>query len=353
MTRNRVFQVVDFFCGCGGTSAGLRAAGMNIVLGIDFDVDAEATYTLNFPEAAFIRKDIRKITFKEVQPYTIRSRGKTLVFCGCAPCQPFTRVNTCSRKEDDRVDLLSEFGRFVRRFRPDYVVVENVPGIQKPKGSTGPFASFLSLLGALNYDVRFEVISCHHYGVPQTRQRLVLIASKAGKAPWPAPTHGPGTSNPKYQTVWQAINWLPPIEAGASDPTVLNHRAAALSETNLNRIKKAKPGKGRENWPESLKPRCYQTHEGHSDVYGRLHKNRLAAALTTRCISFSNGRFGHPVQHRAISVREAACLQTFDRTFEFRGSLNSMARQIGNAVPVALAREIGKAIVYSVTKVTR
>lgn len=124
-----------------------------------------------------------------------------------------------------------------------------------------------------------------------------------------------------------------------------NHQAMSLSPRNLARIVATPEGKGRESWPEELRLECHKGREGHSDVYGRMRKDQPAAALTTRCISLSNGRFGHPTQNRAISVREAACLQTFDRNFVFKGPLTSVARQIGNAVPVSLAEQIGHAIV--------
>jgi DNA (cytosine-5)-methyltransferase 1 len=116
-----------------------------------------------------------------------------------------------------------------------------------------------------------------------------------------------------------------------------------LSDENLQRIRVTPEGGGRESWPERLLLPCHKNdYEGHTDVYGRMRRNALASALTTRCISLSNGRFGHPVQDRAISVREAACLQTFPRSFIFEGSLNGMARQIGNAVPVVLAKRFGR-----------
>ena len=154
-------------------------------------------------------------------------------------------------------------------------------------------------------------------------------------------TYGPGAPNDCYQTVWEAIGDLPPIRAGEKHPSVANHQSAALSEINLRRIRTTPTGGGRCDWPQELKLECHAGHSGHSDVYGRMCKDRPAGALTTRCISLSNGRYGHPTQDRAISVREAARLQTFDDCFVFEGSMTSAAKQIGNAVPVLLAKTFG------------
>ena len=235
------------------------------------------------------------------------------------------------------------FGRFVRYHKPDFVLVENVPGLQKITSEDGPLPGFIKLLKRLRYFVAMGTIDCCDYGVPQKRKRFVLLASKLGAIELPPRSHGLGTENPVYSTVGEWISGLPEIAAGESCPSIKNHRASNLSLKNLTRIRATPVGGGREDWPKKLKLKCHKDHDGHSDVYGRLRADLPASALTTRCISLSNGRFGHPTQARAISVREAAKLQTFDDSFEFLGSLNSMARQIGNAVPVLLARRLGEA----------
>lgn len=323
---------------------------MEIILGLDFDAEASKTYRANFESASFIEKDINKVTFKEISQCLEVGPDDTLVFCGCAPCQPFSKIKTTRRKRDARKSLLSRFGRYVKRFRPDYVVVENVPGLQSVDAMSGPFKDFLDLLDAEGYGgnrCKFEVVECQYYGVPQCRRRLLLIATRHGdSAPWPLKTHGKdGVASKNLPTVWEKIGTLPAIEAGQEHPEVPDHCSMSLSETNLKRMMATPAEKGRESWPAELRLKCHKDHEGHSDVYGRLRKHAPAAALTTKCISLSNGRFGHPEQHRAISVREAALLQTFPMTFRFEGCLGSKARQIGNAVPVALATQIGLAIV--------
>jgi len=314
---------------------------MQILAGIDFDRDAGRTFSRNFPEAFFLLEDIRTLRPFSLEKFIPKERSVPLLFSACAPCQPFSRQKTQRKRDDARVNLLDELHRFVRVFRPDYVFVENVPGVQRITENQGPLGRFVSLISDLGYEYRLEVLKAQDYGVPQRRERVVLIAGLSGKLSMPCPTHGPNSPNSNYERVWDWISDLPPIRAGETHPKFPNHRAAALSELNLQRIRSTPEGGGRLDWPEHLWLNCHKDHSGHSDVYGRLHKDRPAMALTTRCVSLSNGRYGHPEQHRALSVREAARLQTFPDDFEFVGTLNSMARQIGNAVPVKLAEIFG------------
>ena len=219
-----------------------------------------------------------------------------------------------------------------------------MPGIQRVAGSS-VISRFKKRLEESGYHSTAGIIESQKYGVPQRRRRLVLLASRYAKINLPEPTHGPG-SETSYSTVRDRIGHLPPIAAGETHPYVPNHRAANLSQLNLRRIKATPPEGSRTDWPEELHLACHtkRGYSGHTDVYGRMKWNSTATGLTTRCISLSNGRYGHPEQHRAISVREAASLQTFPEDFIFHGSLNSQARQIGNAVPVLLAEKFGKHI---------
>lgn len=335
-------KVFDFFSGCGGTSQGLREAGLDIVMGLDVDRDAAQSFQRNFPKAKFLCKDIRKVREDDIAA-EIRACGNSpLLFCGCAPCQPFSKQNGDKKEDDERRDLLDEFGRFVRHFKPAFVFCENVPGIQSVSDSEGPFGRLLALLTQLGYRFDYDVIDSQDYGVPQRRRRLVLIASRVGEIKLPNPTHGPGTKHP-HSTVGEWIGGLRELEQGEADPDDPAHHASRLSPLNLRRIQAIPPGGTRHDWPDELLLDCHRTsHKGHGDVYGRLRENQPASAMTTRCISLSNGRFGHPTQHRAITVREAACLQTFPRHFVFSGTKTSMACQVGNAVPVLLARRFGQ-----------
>ncbi|RWD71075.1 DNA cytosine methyltransferase [Mesorhizobium sp.] len=334
-------NVVDFFCGCGGTSAGLRNAGLNVIAGIDLDPEAGATFRLNFPEAAFLNYDIRDLTTQAFSQSIEIDSSAPLLISACAPCQPFTKQKTTHRKSDARAFLLDELHRFIEHLLPEYILLENVPGLQRIKLNDGPLGRFIKLLGSCGYSYDVKILKSHDYGVPQIRHRLVLVASRLGPVSVPSPTHGPGTANEQYEDVWKWIGDLPEIAAGEECALIPNHRAASLSPVNLRRISLTPEGGGRLDWPEDLKLACHKDHTGHTDVYGRLWKTRPAAALSTRCISLSNGRYGHPTQNRALSVREAARLQTFGDDFAFLGSMNSMARQIGNAVPVRLAEVMG------------
>jgi DNA (cytosine-5)-methyltransferase 1 len=340
-------KVFDFFSGCGGTSAGLQAAGMEIVFGLDVDPDAAATFRWNFPQAQFLQTDLTRLRANRLQSLVSSHRSGPILFCGCAPCQPFSKQNSHRRVTDNRIPLLSHFGRLVRYFRPEFVLVENVPGLQAISQEPGPLPGFANLLHKLDYQVVMGTIDCCDYGVPQKRQRFVLLASNIGNIGLPPKTHGLAVGEARFSTVGEWIADLPPIEAGQECESVPNHRAAGLSPMNLRRIRATPPGGSRLDWPSKLTLACHAGHTGHTDVYGRLRMDQPASALTTRCISLSNGRFGHPVQDRALSVREAASLQTFGRDFRFFGSLNSMARQIGNAVPTLLARCLGECFVLS------
>ena len=337
-------KVFDFFSGCGGASCGFRAAGMDVVFALDSDPEAKRTYMANFPDVHFELVDIQAVAVEQVQRHVDAFRTNPVLFCGCAPCQPFTKQNTTrpDSGDDDRVPLLLRFADFIETCSPDLVFVENVPGLQHFDRNSQPFDSFLRRLDACGYHVDFRSIRLMKYGVPQSRRRLVLVASRHGEIRLPAETHGPGTPNNRYETVRDWIAHLPPIRAGEEHPGVRNHRAAGLSVLNVKRIKATPEGGGHRDWPDGLKLNCHKDFSGYSDVYGRMAWDAPASGLTTRCVSYSNGRFGHPEQHRAISVREAACLQTFPEQFVFEGSLGSMATQIGNAVPVRLAEVIGQ-----------
>lgn len=342
--RKKMIGVCDFFSGCGGSSTGFRQAGMSILMGLDCDNDSEVSFRANHLDSEFIRSDISEVSPVDIENIVAKHTGP-LLFCGCAPCQPFTKQNTVKKSVDPRRNLLIEFGRFVEHFSPEYIFVENVPGLQKLSSKDNPLASFIALLERIGYSYRYEIVPAWNYGVPQRRKRLVLLASLKGEIDFPVPTHGSGAINPKYSTVKEWITGLPKLKAGETDPNDSVHRAANLSKLNLERIMATPPEGSRSDWPKSLSLECHsQGYSGHTDVYGRMKWNFPASGLTTRCISLSNGRFGHPEQNRAISVREAACIQTFPRNFRLFGSLNSMARQVGNAVPVLLAQRFGEHI---------
>ena len=351
IVRSRVMdpQVVlaDFFSGCGGTTLGFTRAGIRPVLAVEWDQDAAATYRLNFPKTTVIERDIREVETEEVDAVLQPSAGSIRLFAGCAPCQPFAGHRHAPTSKDARSFLLLEFLRFVVDLNPELIFVENVPGMKRRSAAHGLFGEFIEEI-AKTHHVSYNVVCSADYGVPQTRRRLILVASRLGEIAVPLPTHGPAAGS-SHSTVRDWIATLPPISAGGGRTAVDSHRAMRLSTLNLERIRATPEGGDRRDWPSHLWPDCHRGgFVGHTDVYGRLSWDKPAPALTTRCISYSNGRFGHPSQDRALSAREAARLQTFPDRFRFAGSLTSQAKQIGNAVPVVLAECFGRHLVEHV-----
>jgi DNA (cytosine-5)-methyltransferase 1 len=346
MPDKTMITAIDFFCGAGGLTRGFLDSGINVILGIDNRESCRKTYEENNPSARFICSDIRKLSFSQLAKEINGISYNQLVFAACAPCQPFSKQRTVAKDIHQRT-LLSCFTKFVQKFRPGFVLVENVPGITRVKGNSA-YKRFISTLRRLGYYYDSADVDAKYYGVPQTRRRHIVLASRLTKIIIPEPTHGP--SHIPYETVKTAISHFPQINAGETHPTIPNHRASSLSSANLKRLRHTpKNGGSRKNWPQNLVLQCHKKkYKGHTDVYGRMWWDRPAPALTCKCHSLSNGRYGHPDQDRAISLREAAALQSFPDNYKFYGnSKGEIGEQIGNAVPVRLAREMATTIVRS------
>ena len=333
---------LDFFCGAGGLTRGFLDAGIHVVAGLDVNEGCRRTYEINNKPARFLACDLQELRRQDLADYVHGIPPKELIFAGCAPCQPFSKQR---REVDVRYKtLLSHFGRLVGEFLPGYVVIENVPGIVRIPGNS-TYRRFTSLLENLGYDLAEGVVDAKFFGVPQTRRRWVVIASRLARPELPKPTHGVGSK--PFVTVRDAIAHFPKLAAGEQSGSVPNHRAARVEPQNIRRLK-ATPadGGGRRQWPKDLVLACHTgDYEGHSDVYGRMRWDSPAPTLTCKCFSISNGRYGHPEQHRAISLREAARLQTFDDNFIFYGASQAeIGAQIGNAVPVDLARRLAQTV---------
>ena len=334
---------VDFFCGAGGLTRGMLDAGVNVVLGVDIDDRCRESYVMNNSPAAFESLDIRDFDFDLVNSYIGEADNQELLFAGCAPCQPFSQ----QRKSGGRSSLgtlLGAFGKYVAHFRPGQVLIENVPGITRVLGNS-TYKRFRKLLDDCEYNVVEKTVDAKKYGVPQNRRRFILIAMLDAKATFPNETHGPGLL--PFETVEGAIRRFPRIVAGKRHPEIPNHVAASISEINMERLRYThRNGGDRRYWPARLRLDCHKgDYSGHSDVYGRMFWKQPSPALTGRCHSISNGRYGHPSQNRAISLREAASLQTFDDDYVFFGSNKHIALQIGNAVPVRLAEIMARHII--------
>ena len=327
-------QAVDLFCGIGGLTHGLRLAGVTVKAGFDNDPTCRYAFQSNNDGVEFICKDIREIQFADLEPYYATAEVAALV--GCAPCQPFSAHNRRKAKSDADCSLVSEFARLVREGKPDLVSMENVSGLTKHPA----FDDLIETLTALDYEIDHSIVSCERYGVPQRRRRLVLLASRRGPVSLPQWNASP-------PTVGDCIRGLPAIEDGdacSDDPA---HATMPLSPTNRERIAQSKPGGSWADWDERLVNECHRNAH-YPAPYGRMRWDDLAPTITTQFCYYSTGRFGHPEQNRAISVREGALLQTFPRDYvlvdeENPATIRELARQIGNAVPVNLGRAIGEA----------
>lgn len=338
-------KAVDFFSSVGGVSLGFKQAGIDVLGGIDIDKVCKETYEKNIG-AKFLHSDVSNLDKKKVGIFFgIRRRQRNLVFIGCSPCQYYSNIKTDKTKSCSTRLLLEDFQEFVDYYRPGYVFIENVPGLDtKPISPLGKFKRFLKDNG---YAYDEGVLNAKHYGVPQNRRRYVLVATRIQqKVSLPIP------NKKDIRTVRDAIGNLAkfkPIKAGHKDESDFIHSSADLSNLNLLRIKNTPHNGGdRRSWKDNKKLQldCYKVHEGHTDVYGRMSWDKPSPAITTRFVSLSNGRYGHPEQDRAISMREGATLQSFPDDFIFYGKNQGViAKMIGNAVPPKLAKAIGQVFI--------
>lgn len=330
-------EAIDLFCGAGGLTYGLRQAGIKVKAGIDLDPACRYPYEAN-NKSKFIEADISKVSAEALAKHY--SKGAIRLLAGCAPCQPFsTLANGKKGPNDKKWGLLEEFARLVKELKPELVTMENVPRVTNHP----PYKAFIETLTNLGYQVDAQRIRCANYGIPQERRRFVLIASLLGSIKLP---NKAGT----LKTVRDAIGHLPPLAAGeasASDPL---HKARTLSPLNLQRIQASKPGGSWLDWPESLRAPCHREERGASfqSVYARMVWDAPSPTITTQAHNFGTGRFGHPSQDRAITLREAAIFQSFPDEYKFvdvesgaAASFSTVGRLIGNAVPPRLGEVVG------------
>jgi DNA (cytosine-5)-methyltransferase 1 len=344
--RTKKIEAIDVFCGVGGLTGGLRAAGFRVVAGIDVDEACRFPFEVNHKGAVFLERDVASVGGKELS--ALWSDGSVRLLAGCAPCQPFSSYARGRSNDHAKWGMLYEFSRLVRETLPDLVTMENVPGL----ASQEPFADFLKTLKRLRYQVVYGVLNAADYGVPQHRKRLVLLASRHGPVVLPSATHKGST---QWKSVRDAVGHLAALKDGEVDTRDPLHRSSTLSPLNRKRIRASKPGGTWRDWPENLVAECHRKESGqHSGgVYGRMRWDQPAPTMTTLCNGYGNGRFGHPTQHRAISLREAAIFQSFPETYSFTEPneevrTKTIARLIGNAVPPKLAEAVGQALRQSI-----
>jgi DNA (cytosine-5)-methyltransferase 1 len=341
-------SAVDLFCGVGGLTHGLVRGGIDVRAGIDVDGTCKYPYEANNKSAEFLELDVSAVTAETISPYLFGANYTLLA--GCAPCQPFSsysqggRAKTSSKRMGEGNSdwkLVASFGKLVADIQPDMVTMENVAQLARHP----VFEEFLANLK--DYHVWWDIVECASVGVPQSRRRLVLLASRLGHVELDLSCY-----TKTHTTVRKTIAKLPSIEAGEQDSNDPLHFAPKLSSRNMERIEASKPGGTWRDWPEYLQASCHQKETGatYPSVYGRMEWDKVAPTITTQCFGYGNGRFGHPEQNRAISLREAAMLQTFPRSYKFvkpgeAVRFNKLGRLIGNAVPVRLGEVIASTLV--------
>lgn len=364
---------IDLFCGVGGVTEALKQAGFKVLFGVEYDEEIAKSYKKNHKNKVFI-EDIRKLNIDEIKKKYSDIEGNLDLLAGCPPCQTFSRHNKGKKSTDLRNYLAFQYYRFIRELKPKYIFLENVPGFQNNENIFGRLKDALETglgrEGRPRYYLKYEVVNAADYGVPQHRERFVLVGirrdlceneSEVNKI-FAKPTHiNPNNwtnkcKRKKWITVYDAIGHLEPIKAGETCNTDSVHRAAKLSDLNLLRLKNTPHNGGsRKSWPEYARDEegkeirlwltCHDNEKvSYGDVYGRMVYKKVSPTLTGGCCMLSKGRFGHPEQDRAISLREAALIQSFPPNYKFDGSFSKIVLQIGNAVPVRLGARFFKCI---------
>lgn len=326
---SRKVWAVDLFCGAGGLTHGLERAGIDVRLGVDIDPACEYPFSAN-NKARFLLKPVEELTPSDIERF-FRKNGIRLL-AGCAPCQTFSTYNQKATPDDKRWWLLRQFSRLVQEISPELVTMENVPRLE----SQGVFDEFLGTLRDARYHIDRQIVNCEEYGIPQHRQRLVLLASKLG----PIRLMSPSEFGADRTTVRKSIADLPSLQAGEKDETDPLHQAAILSHLNKKRIEASKPGGTWRDWRGTLVAECHRKGTGktYPSVYGRMCWDEPAPTITTQFFGFGNGRFGHPEKGRSIRLRYAALFQSFSRKYVFwprDRNLNrsAVSKFIGNVDP--------------------
>jgi DNA (cytosine-5)-methyltransferase 1 len=326
-TKVTGYTAFDMFSGCGGLTLGLKRAGFLVVGAVDIHQPSVAVYRANHPEVRVWRRDVLTLSAPRARRELQLRSGQLDLLAGCPPCRAFSTMRTLNggrTVRDSEKDLLFQILRFVKAFRPKAVMIENVPGLAADKR----VVVFCARLARLGYESEFRVLDAAHFGVPQRRRRMILLASREKAVKFARRAR-------VVLTVRDAIVGLP--EPGNSgDP--LHDFPEKHSATTLRRIKSIPhDGGSRNDLPRHRQLACHRKCDGFKDVYGRMSWQDVAPTITTGCFNPSKGRFLHPTSDRAVTMREAAILQGFPRRYRFPGieSKCLAAVMIGNALPPA------------------
>lgn len=366
-------KAIDLFSGCGGVSCGLVNSGFKVTGAVEIDKNAARIYKNyhKLKDVNVIVDDIFNVKGFELLKNSNIKVDELYLLAGCPPCQNFSSQNRSGKlkSEAEKEALLMQYLRIIKEIHPPFILLENVAGIKSPC-NLNILQKFINELqneqssdDKEKYHVISDILNAANYGVPQRRRRFVLHAvrqdmfellkSNGIEVSLPKQTHNELGKNglKKWISVWDVISDLPPIVAGEhfNSETIKNHSCANLSDINIERMKVIRENGGnRESLPESLKLKCHKNYSGHKDAYGIINPDLPAPTMTGGCLSYSKGRFGHPYQNRALSIREAARIQTFPDDFEFDDCTTKSALQIGNAVPVKLVEVSGKQILEEI-----
>jgi DNA (cytosine-5)-methyltransferase 1 len=331
---------IDLFCGSGGVTAGLKAAGWRVLAAVDIDPIASGTFQANHPEVHFVQRDISaRATVSELT--TVASGVSVDLVVVCAPCQPFSSQNR-KRGADPRQQLIVKSLAIVQALKPKIVFFENVPGLISPSYKL-VLDGVIKRLRKMGYQTRGpEVKDAASLGVPQRRRRCIMVAARSDEQLQKFhETQFVG----EPRTVRDAIGDLASLSSGERDPKDPMHRARTHTKIALSRLKHIPhDGGSRKSLPRRLVLKCHKDNSGFPDVYGRMSWKDVSPTLTTGCTDITRGRFAHPSQDRAITLREAARLQTFDDSYVFQGNASQVATQIGNAVPPKMIKILARGL---------
>lgn len=327
---------IDCFAGCGGMSLGFRRAGYDVIGAIEIDADAVAVYQRNHKKVRVWSRDVRDVSASEIRSELGLRKGQLDLLGGCPPCQGFSTLRTYNGHRwtrDKRNDLIFEFQRLVLALRPKRVMMENVPGLLH----NSRLKKFRAALGDAGYEVKADILNAAQFGVPQRRRRMVLLASRVSSVEF-------ATATKQARTVRDAIGGLP--EAGSSGDA-LHDLPETRSPCVAERIRRVpRDGGSRASLPHHLRLSCHENSDGFTDVYGRMAWDEPAPTITTGCFNPSKGRFLHPSANRAITMREAALLQSFPMSYRFEPTLGKvrLAAMIGNALPPQFIKRHAEAL---------
>ena len=327
---------LELFSGCGGMTSGLKSAGFNVLGAIEKDKITADTYRANHPEVIVWERDILDVPIDEVMETLKLKKGQLDILAGCPPCQGFSHMRTLNgakKVADKRNRLVFQFIRFTEALQPKVVMMENTPGL----ATNWRMKKLLREFKKLGYHGSCQIVNAADFGVPQSRERMIMLVSRLGKVPLPE-------ADKHHRTVGDVIMDLP--KAGESgDPL---HDFPERHGTRVTDIIKRIPKNGgsRVSLGTESQLECHKKCDGFKDVYGRMALDRPSPTITSGCTNPSKGRFIHPEEDRAITLREAALLQGFPQTYKFslKNGKTGAALMIGNALPPELIRRHAQTI---------